>query len=142
MSFGKFAATRDFGLEPSRLLATGLIGSSCLAAATAVLWLPGWLAIPACLLLAVSLRHDLRRHCGRRSLCHLHRGRDGWWHLRDRSGRQFTARAAASTWVTPPLIAIRFRLEGGGSRGVVVLADSAPADVRRRLRVALRYPES
>lgn len=139
MSSGRFAATRDFSLEPSRLLASGLVVVDLGAAAGALAWLPVWLGVPACLLLAMSLRRELRRHCGAEALCHLQRGADGKWQLRDRRGRGFEAELAGSTCVTPVITVASFRTGRVRRRAAVVLPDSAPAHVRRRLRVALRY---
>ncbi|HYW93197.1 MAG TPA: protein YgfX [Gammaproteobacteria bacterium] len=141
MSSGRFAATRDFNLEPSRLLASGLTTVDVGAAAAALVWLPAWLGVPACVLLAMSLRRELSRHCGAESLCHLHRGPDRLWRLRDRRGRPFEAELAGSTCVTPLITVASFRVGRGCRRAAVILPDSAPAHVRRRLRVALRYPD-
>ncbi|HYW03147.1 MAG TPA: protein YgfX [Gammaproteobacteria bacterium] len=139
MSSGRFVATRDFSLEPSRLLASGLIIVDAGASAAALAWLPVWLGIPACVLLAMSLRRELRRHCGAESLSHLHRRDDRAWQLRDRRGRRFEAELSGSSCVTAVITVASFRTRDG-RRSAVILPDSAPAHVRRRLRVALRYP--
>ena len=61
------------------------------------------------------------------------------WHLTLADGSVMTARLLGQPFVTAWLTVLRFLLQDGRARTVVMLSDNADADGFRRLRVRLRF---
>ncbi len=84
-----------------------------------VLWRDAWLRRPdSC----AALRCDTGRRAS----------------LEGRDGKQLNGQICGDTLVTPWLVLLNVRIDGGGRRSVVVLPDSLPREDFRRLRVLLR----
>ena len=124
-------------LRPSRYLAAYLITAHGLA--LTVLLFP--LSIPAPVLVFIpiavlfSFIHTWRN---RESIVALRApAEDGLWHLQTRHGQTELARLG-ECFVTPWLIALRFKTPSRKNYSVVVLPDSGVVDEIRRMRVYLR----
>ncbi|MDY6942395.1 MAG: protein YgfX [Pseudomonadota bacterium] len=138
MSLDGFAATRDFYLRPSRWLTVGLAGGYGLALISAWAVLPFQVAFVVSSLILVSAGLFLRNHwmSGRVTrLTHLERGE---WSLTQAAGRQCVGRLMPGAFITRGLVILRFRC-GLTSRHVIVLPDSLPWPLRRRLIVRVRF---
>lgn len=132
-------------LKPSACLAGLLIGAH-LAAAAAVLPLdlPHGVKLALLILLVTSLAHGLWCHVllkartacigievGKKGAHAALRTRDGVWH---------EAQVLATTYVSPRLSVLNFRLNDGNAvRHVLILPDSGHTEEIRRLRVFLRW---
>ena len=93
--------------------------------AGAVVWLALWGAVSA------------RRFLGPGRIVEATWKEDDEWVLRQRSGREVTARLAADTFFRPWLIVLNFRAECP-IPALVLFADEPDAQTHRRLRVRLR----
>ncbi|MDH4275603.1 MAG: hypothetical protein OEW08_11230 [Gammaproteobacteria bacterium] len=62
---------------------------------------------------------------------------DDQWQVFQRNGQQFTASLHNGAFVHPWLVVVPLNLEKGGRRRVAVIADAAPHELFRRLRVRL-----
>jgi hypothetical protein len=131
-------------VEPSRLLAGILALGHGTAFACAMWFLPAWWMRA---LAGVALVSSLVFHARRDALqlagdavteMQLHDGRRCELTLRD--GTVLAGSIEDSTFVAPLLTIVNVRLHArGGRRSVILLADSAPMQDRRQLRVWLRY---
>ncbi len=64
---------------------------------------------------------------------------DGRLQGRDADDVWHALEVAGDSFVSPHLVVLRYRLEGGPVRTLTLMADSLPADDWRRLRVSLRW---
>jgi toxin CptA len=130
-------AEREIELKPSRLLGLLLVGMAALALVSIGLAaLPG--AIQSALGVAViglsawgwrqaRFTEALRTTAGGRLQCP------------DGQGEWCDVEVLGNSLVSPALIVLRYRPPGARVRTLVLLPDSAEADVLRRLRVSLRW---
>lgn len=92
--------------------------------------------------LAASLVFHLRRDAllvARDSIPEIILYEDGRCDLLTHGGGELQGRVMESSFVSAPLVALNVRLDSGRFRSVILLADSASAEERRRLRVWLRH---
>ncbi len=141
MSSSRSAPLIDLDIRPSRQLAAFVVLIHLLAlVAVAAAGIP-WLLRVA---LGVALAGNLVRACaqGHPGLGSIRRAvwfADGEWALVDVHGRSFGAEAEPGPVCLPWLVVVRLRpLRAGRVRNLVLAADSADADVLRRLRTRLR----
>lgn len=62
---------------------------------------------------------------------------DGDWQLQEAGGKKIIVRLCPATYVSPILVVLRFQLQSGGTRSVVLLPDMLDRQSFRRLRVRL-----
>lgn len=133
----------DFLLGPSRLLAAILLaGHGAVAVVLAFIDLPvGWTAM-ICLLLLLSLWHEVRKALrrGATSVVALRVANDDKLTFQQRDGEWRDAEVLGSSYVTAFLSVLNLQAAGERrQRHVVLLPDVLPADDYRRLRVWLRW---
>ena len=128
-------------LRPSRLLSLALVLAHSLAAYA--VWislggLPRALAVGAVLAsVAATLAHAaLRTPWSAVSLELTEDGRASW---KDRRGAWHEGALGASHFVSPVLVVVELKPRNRGVKRLILLADSAPRDELRRLRVRLRW---
>jgi len=132
-----------FRVRASRMLLVylwllhGLAGVSLAVAALT----PAWRILLALLLLA-SLLYGMRLQIlrrGHRAVRQVRWAADGSWHIRDGCGDSWRYPHGEVVLAGPPLILVRLHgVTAGRTRWLVLAADSADAEVLRRLRVRLR----
>jgi toxin CptA len=131
-------------LRPSRWLA-GLLGGVCLGACLvlAMMPLPAWLVLPACLLSLLATLHVLARDALLRlpaSIDALEVTVKSELRCKLRSGEWHMATALGSSTVTPWLTVLNLKLPGHRFACHVVLTpDRLDAEQFRRLRVWLKW---
>ena len=128
-------------LRPSRLLLLALVlvhGLAMYAVWISFGGLPRVLAAVAVLAsLAATLAGALLRTP--RSAVSLELAEDGRFSWRDRGGAWHEGTLGVSHFVSPFLVVVQLRPGTRGVKGLILLADSAPRDELRRLRVRLRW---
>ena len=128
-------------LRSSRLLSLVLVlahGLAVYAVWISLSGLPRALAAVAVLAsLAATLAHALLRTPG--SPVSLELTEDGRLSWRDRRGAWHEGTLGVSHFVSPFLVVVELRPGVRGVKRLVLLADSAPRDELRRLRVRLRW---
>ncbi len=119
------------------MLAGVLLMAHGLALAAAWIVLGGWLLWPVLAAILVSLAAALAS-VGRQPAA-LELREDGKASWKDRSGGWHEARLGTDHFVSPVLVILELSAGNGGTRRVILLADSAEPDGLRRLRVWLRW---
>jgi hypothetical protein len=128
-------------LRPSRLLSLALVlvhGLAMHAVWISLGGLPRFLAAVAVLAsLSVTLARALL--CTPRSAVSLELAEDGRVSWKDRGGAWHEGTLGVSHFVHPFLVVVQLRPRPRGVKRLILLADSAPRDELRRLRVRLRW---
>lgn len=86
----------------------------------------------------LSLHRAWRRHLGTRRVTDAVWRADGSWELKTADGHTHDAGLAPQAYVSAYAVVLRFELERGGTRALVILPDSLDGESFRRLRVRLR----
>jgi toxin CptA len=132
-----YTLMREIELKPSRRLGWLQAGMAALA-----LLAVGLAALPAGWHLALGAGViGLVIGAARRAapITRLRIGTDGGLQCQDADGEWRDMVVLDDSFVSPMLIVLRDRVDGGAVRTRVLLPDSAPADDLRRLRVSLRW---
>jgi len=132
-----YTLMREIELKPSRRLGLLLAGMLLLALAALYLAaLPGGLQVALGLVLTGFSAWRWRRTS---TMERLRIAADGRLQCLDEAGEWRAAEALGDSFVSTPLIVLRYRIEGQPARSLTLLPDSAAADDLRRLRVSLRW---
>ncbi|MGI9303590.1 MAG: protein YgfX [Gammaproteobacteria bacterium] len=142
MSSAPFTTTLRIRPERSLILAATLVASHVMALAVLlVLSLPLALHLALAALVLTSLALALRTHWWRRGgrvVVEVVWESGGEWFVVHASGKRMRARLGAGTFVNRWLTILDLRLDGGGSRSVVLLPDTVNPDALRVLRARLQ----
>ena len=124
-------------LRPSRLLAGALIVAHGLALAAVWISFSGWASQLACVAVLTSLGGCLVRATRGPSSLELHEdGRASW---RTRKGSWREGKLGRNNFVSAALVVLELEIAGHGRKWIALMADSAPPEDLRRLRVWLRW---
>lgn len=143
MSSARFATPLSLELRRSPRLAAVLVFTHAVSLATLFAssvfawWLVGALSVA----LLLSLWRSVSRYAwlsAANAVVGALWDETDHWVLELRSGTLLDAELAGDTYISPPVLVLRFVLDAGGRRHVVVLGDMADPDTLRRLRVRLR----
>ena len=137
MLSNRSVTTPALALRPSRYLAAYLIAAHALA--LTVLLFPVSLPVPILVLIPIAVLFSfIHTWRNRESIVALRApAEDGLWHLQTSHGQTELAKLG-DCFVTPWLIAMRFKTLARKNYSVVVLPDSGVGDEIRRMRVYLR----
>ena len=137
MLSNRSVTTPALTLSPSRYLAIYLIAIHGLA--LTVLMFPLSIPVPILILIPIMVLFSFIRAWRNREPITAVRApaEDGLWHLQTRQGQTELA-TLGENFVTPWLIAMRFKTLARKNYNVVVLPDSGAGDEIRRMRVYLR----
>ncbi len=143
MSSARFAVPFRVTLKPSLLLLAMLLfmhGGALIWLITFVL--PLWLKLVVAVLISVSLVLQLRRYLlfkGDRAVTGVLWDGGGEWQLQRTVGETINAQLLGSSFVTPFLIVLNFKIESSRRMlPVVILSDSIDSTSFRRLTSKLR----
>jgi hypothetical protein len=132
----------DLALGPSRQLAWWIFAVHAAAlGALAAIRLPDWAVAGLAAAALTSFIVHFRRHVllrGARAVRRVAWTREGQWLLEDANGRRFEAALKGRPFVSLPLVVLNFADAARRRYTVLVLADNADGEERRKLRVRLR----